>query len=129
MENVTLTIVVALLSSSALSALITGLFQAHRDKQSKKDGAEAKIEAVVEKQDEIINTQNEIKNTLKKQEIDQIRTEMKMMIYNDPSKEEDLLRMGQHYFVDLDANWTMGRTYVDWLKSRNIEIPGWVKED
>ena len=116
------TLIVGVLSSASLVALINGLFQRKRDKESKATGLESKINTILE-------DQNDIKKTLRKQEIDQIRTEMKLMIYNDPSKEDDLLRMGQHYFVDLDANWTMGKTYTEWLRSRGIEIPQWVRED
>lgn len=122
MDNSIVTIIVAILSSGALSALINGFFQSRRDKRSKENGLESKVDALTQ---EI----SELRAADKKHEIDQIRSEMKMMIYNDPDKEDDLLRMGQHYFVDLGANWTMGKTYTQWLRSRNIKIPTWVKEE
>lgn len=116
------TIILALISSGVLSTLITALFQFLQTKKSKADGLESKVDALTT---EIAD----LKKADQKREIDQIRSEMKLMIYNDPDKEDDLLRMGQHYFVDLKANWTMGRTYAEWLRSRGIDIPDWVKED
>ena len=127
--NIIVTLVIGVLSSGALAALINNIFQNKRDKSSKENGLEAKVDTLSGKLDDLVAEQTEIRDALRKQEIDQIRTEMKLMIYNDPSKEEELLRMGQHYFEDLNANWTMGKTYAEWMRSRNITVPHWVRED
>ena len=114
------TIIIAILSSGALSALITGLFQWLQTKRSKKDGLEKKV-------DDIIDDQVKIMASQKKHEGDIVRVELKLMISDFPDKEDDILKLGQHYFGDLDGNWVMWAVFKQWLDSRNLPTPLWFK--
>ena len=122
MENVTLTIVVALLSSGALSALITGLFQYLQTKKSKKDGLESKVGEIVADQKKIMDAQ-------KKHEGDIVRVELKMMIADFPDDESDILRLAEHYFKDLHGNWVMATIFKKWLSERNLKLPNWFEDN
>lgn len=123
------TLIVGVLSSGALVALINNLFQRKRDKESKATGAEAKIDTIVAKVDTIVEDQSKMMKAQKKQEGDIIRVELKLMISSFPEKEEDILRLAEHYFKDLHGNWVMATTFKQWLDERGLEIPQWYNED
>lgn len=116
------TLIVGVLSSASLVALINGLFQRKRDKESKSTGLESKVDTLVEDQMKMMKAQ-------KKQEGDIIRVELKLMISSFPEKEEDILRLAEHYFKDLHGNWVMATTFKQWLDERGLEIPQWYSED
>ena len=116
------TLIVGVLSSASLVALINGLFQRKRDKESKATGLESKVDTLVEDQMKMMKAQ-------KKQEGDIIRVELKLMISSFPEKEEDILRLAEHYFKDLHGNWVMATTFKQWLDERGLEIPQWYSED
>ena len=121
MESVTTTIIVALLSSGALSALIAGLFQIWQTKQSKKDGLESKVDTLVADQDKIIKAQH-------RHEMDILRVELKLMISDFPDQESDILRIAEHYFTD-GGNWVMSSTFLAWLQQRNLPTPPWFRNE
>ena len=123
------TLIVGVLSSGALVALINNLFQRKRDKESKATGAEAKIDTIVTKVDTLVDDQVKMMKAQKKQEGDIIRVELKLMISSFPEKEEDILRLAEHYFKDLHGNWVMATTFKQWLDERGLEIPQWYNED
>lgn len=116
------TIIIAILSSGALSALITGLFQYLQTKRSKKDGLEKKV-------DDIIDDQNKIMAAQKKHEGDIVRVELKMMIADFPDDENDILRLAEHYFHDLHGNWVMAAIFKKWLSDRHLELPNWFEDN
>lgn len=114
------TIIIAIISSGVLSIIITEIFGLIKAKKSKKDGVEAKLEALAQEQ-------KEIRGLIKQQEKDALRTELKLMISDFPDEETDILRLSEHYFKVLDGNWTMANIFVNWCKSRGIELPPWFK--
>lgn len=115
-------IIIAILSSGALSALITGLFQLLQNRKSRKSGLESKVDTLVEEQEKIIKAQ-------KKQEGDILRVELRLLISDFPDKEDDILRLSQHYFSDLHANWVMSSVFQTWLSDRNLPTPPWFTND
>lgn len=122
MDGMIVTLIVGVLSSASLVALINGLFQRKRDKESKESGLESKIDTVIADQDKIMKNQ-------KKHEGDIVRVELKLMISDFPEKEEDILRLAEHYFKDLHGNWVMATTFKQWLDERGLELPQWYNED
>lgn len=115
------TIVLALISSGVLSTLITAFFQYLALKKSQKTGLESKVDDIIEEQKQIINAQ-------KKHEGDIVRVELKLMISDFPDKEDDILRLGQHYFRDLSGNWVMQNVFRQWLDDRGIDPPIWLEK-
>jgi hypothetical protein len=116
------TIIIAILSSGALSALITGLFQLLQTRKSRKTGLESKVDTLVEEQGKVMKAQ-------KKQEGDILRVELRLLISDFPDKEDDILRLGEHYFNDLHANWVMYSVYKQWLTQRDLPTPPWFTND
>lgn len=115
------TIILALISSGVLSTLITALFQYLATKRSRRDGLESKVDTLVADQAAMMKAQ-------KKQEGDILRVELKLMISDFPDQEADILRLAQHYFNDLHANWVMAATFKQWLKQRGIDLPDWYND-
>lgn len=116
------TIIIAILSSGALSALITGLFQLLQTRKSRKSGLESKVDTIAETQEKIIKAQE-------RHEGDILRVELKLMISSFPEKEDDILRLAQHYFQDKQGNWVMAAVFQSWLQDRDIPAPPWFRNE
>lgn len=116
------TIIIAILSSGALSALITGLFSVLQNRKSRKTGLEAKVDKIAQEQEQIIKAQE-------RHEGDILRVELKLMISDFPEKEDDILRLGEHYFKDKHGNWVMAAVFQSWLQDRDIPAPPWFRND
>lgn len=115
------TLIVGVLSSASLVALINGIFQRKRDKESKATGLESKIDTIVADQDKIIKAQH-------RHEMDILRVELKLMISDFPDQESDILRIAEHYFTD-GGNWVMSSTFLVWLQQRNLPTPPWFRNE
>lgn len=115
------TIIIAIISSGLLSVIITEVFGILKAKRSKKDGVESKLSALIEEQ-------KDIRTLIKRQEKDALRTELKLMISDFPDEETDILRLAEHYFKDLNGNWTMANIFTRWCKEKGIDLPAWVKQ-
>ena len=120
MDNVVITLIVAVLSSGALSALSNGYFQSRRDKQSKETGLESKIDALAKKQ-------NEINNRLIVSEKDALRTQLMVLIKDFPDERTDILRLSETYFSKLGGNWILTDIFVRWCRENGVEVPKWYK--
>lgn len=114
-------IIIAIISSGLLSVIITECFGLLKAKRSKKDGVESKLSALIEEQ-------KDIRALIKRQEKDALRTELKLMISDFPDEETDILRLAEHYFKDLNGNWTMANIFTRWCKEKGIDLPTWVKQ-
>lgn len=112
------TIILALISSGVLSTLITAFFQYLQAKKSRKDGLESKVTALVSDQEKLLKD-------MKRLEGDILRVEMKVMIANFPEREEDILKIGEHYFGELHRNWVMQASFQQYLDDRGIPTPTW----
>lgn len=115
------TLIVGVLSSASLVALINGIFQRKRDKESKATGLESKIDTIVADQNKIMKAQH-------RHEMDILRVELKLMISDFPDQESDILRIAEHYFTD-GGNWVMSSTFLVWLQQRNLPTPPWFRNE
>lgn len=109
------TIIVAIISSGALSALVSGIFGLVQARKSRQKEIEEELKAVKEKLDIA--------------EKDALRTQLMVMIKLYPSEKTDILRLAEHYFVKLDGNWVMTNIFREWCEATDTKIPGWFKED
>ena len=115
------TVIIAILSSGALSALITGLFQIWQTKKSKKDGLESKVDDIAAKQQSILKAQE-------RHELDILRVELKMMIADFPDDESDILRLAEAYFTK-GGNWIASILFKKWLDERGLPFPAWYHDN
>ena len=67
----------------------------------------------------------EIKEGMVDAEKDNCRTQMLVLMADYPMQEEEMLRLAQHYFEDLDGNWYMTSLFSKWLELNHINRPKW----
>lgn len=114
------TIIIAILSSGALSAFITAFFQYMATRKSRRTGLESKVDVIAADQEKIMEAQH-------RHEMDILRVELKLMISDFPEKEADILRIGEHYFKE-GGNWVMSAVFKQWLDQRKLTVPDWYRE-
>lgn len=78
------------------------------------------IKFLIERHDQ----KNGIGATLKKLEKDGLRTQLLLLILMRPEEESEILKIAEHYFVKLKANWYMTSIFKKWCDERGLE-PDW----
>lgn len=101
------TILGIILGSDALFAFLTYLFQ-------RNDGK--------------IKLLEDIKKQQIKEETDNVRTQLLLMISNFPDETSEILEIARHYFVDLKGNWFATRVFNRWLEKYKVGKPEWFKQ-
>ena len=108
-----ITIVCAVLGSAGLFTLIQFLITRH---DRKKDRI-----SVVEQQ---LNNQAE---QLKRQEKDSCRTQLLILMADYPKEVSEIMKIGKHYFEDLQADWYLTSLFQKYLEREEITPPLWFK--
>lgn len=111
-------ILLTALASSGFFGLIQFLVTRHDQKKGKMKELTDSIES--------------LKKKIDRQERDSCRTQLLLLMSDFPENTDEILKIGQHYFQDLKANWYMSTLFAKWCKSKNIELPDWahsMKED
>lgn len=70
------------------------------------------------------DTKKNLKGTLKKLEKDGLRTQLLLLILLRPEEQTEILKIAEHYFVKLKANWYMTSIFKTWCDDHNLE-PDW----
>lgn len=65
-----------------------------------------------------------IKDKLILLEKDGLRTQLLLMILLKPEEQTEILKVAEHYFVKLKANWYMTGMFKKWCDERGLE-PEW----
>jgi len=108
-------ILAIVLGSNALTVLITAIITA----VSNRKGRLKKIEEDLEV----------IKKGQKQEEKDTLRTQLLMMIADYPNEKTDILKIAEHYFKDLDGNWTATNVFNHWVQTYcEGAQPEWFKD-
>jgi len=63
---------------------------------------------------------------LDKNERDNIRTQMLLLMSDYPEERAELFRLAEYYFKDLHGNWYMTMLFKSYLKENNLPTPEWV---
>ena len=108
------TILTIVLSSNALTVLITAIITALGNRKTKLKEIEKKLEAIEKNQ--------------KTAEKDTLRTQLLVMIADFPDETTDILRLAEHYFKDLDGNWVASALFNEWAKDHCESAPTWAKK-
>lgn len=111
-------ILLTALASSGFFGLIQFLVTRHDQKKGKAKQLTDLIEG--------------LKKKIDRQERDSCRTQLLLLLSDFPDMTEEILKVAEHYFKDLDANWYMTTLFAKWCRKANIELPSWAhskKED
>ena len=66
-----------------------------------------------------------IEKKLIKNEADSVRLQMLVLLADYPDDVNEILKVAQHYFVDVKGNWYMTSLFNRWLSDRKIAQPEW----
>ena len=100
MDNITVTIVCAILASNALFAF---------------------LQFLITRQD----TKKNVKGKLVVLEKDVLRTQLLLLILLKPEEKQEILTIAEHYFGDLRGDWYMTSIFNKWLRENEIAEPEW----
>lgn len=70
--------------------------------------------------------EQDIKGTLTKLEKDGLRTQLLLLLLLRPDEQTEILKIAEHYFVRLKANWYMTSMFKKWCDTHGLE-PEWFK--
>ena len=105
MKDTILAVVGAVLGSGLIQFLIT------RHDNNKSNPIEQKIDKILEEQ--------------KKNEKDQLRTQLLVMMNMMPNNHEEIMTLAERYFKELKGDWFYSSLFSKWLKENNVEKPMW----
>lgn len=66
-----------------------------------------------------------LKRKIDRQERDSCRTQLLLLMSDFPDMKDEILRVAEHYFKDLEANWYMTTLFSVWCEQHNINLPIW----
>lgn len=145
MSPIIITIIGAFLGSAGLFSFITFLINRHdtkhdvleelkqeheRDVQKLHD-ERVEADAILRQEREEINAETrellmEIKEQTLKNEKDNVRTQLLVLMADYPDDTAELMRCAEHYFKDLEGNWYLTPLFAKYLRDRGIVAPEWL---
>lgn len=102
------TIIVAVVGSSALTSFVQFLINRRDDKKSR------------------LNT---LEKQLKKLETDSVRLQLLVLMALEPQEKQEILKVAEHYFHELKGNWYMTPIFNKWLVNNNVAKPEWLSTE
>lgn len=106
------TIILAVLSSGLVQFFVT------RKDNQKKENIDEKLEPIGQKLDKLLNEQ-------KKNEKDNLRTQLLVMMTVMPNDHHEIMTLAERYFGQLKGDWFYSSLFNKWLKENEIEKPTW----
>lgn len=111
-------ILIAVIGSGTLGILITKIFDLISERNKLKEKQK-------EDQENVHKELAEIKAAVKLNEKDNLRTQLMVMIKDYPYETTDILRLGEHYFKDLNGNWVLTDIFGSWAAGQGVIVPTW----
>ena len=115
MENIITTLIGVLLGSGLIQFFVT------RADNKKKESIEEKLQPIGEKIDKLLTEQ-------KKNEKDNLRTQLLVMMTVMPNDHSEILTLAERYFGQLKGDWFYSSLFAKWLKENKIEKPLWFND-
>lgn len=107
-----ITVLLAVLSSGLIQFFFT------RKDTKEKENIENKLEPISSKLDKLLNEQ-------KKNEKDNLRTQLLVMMTVMPNDHHEIMTLAERYFGQLKGDWFYSSLFNKWLKENEIEKPTW----
>lgn len=83
---------------------------------------------LINRHDKRSDVLNEIIKKLDRTEKDCVRTQLLMMMNHYPNRQDEIMSVARHYFVDDRGNWFMTSLFKHWCEDNKIEVPNWFDE-
>ena len=117
-KELLLPIILACIGSTAFFSFIQFLI-------SRGDKKKEKHDELKKEHNEIKEDLDEIKELCVTHEKDICRSQLLLLISNYPEDKVEIMKLAEHYFSDLSANWYMSSIFNTWLSENNLEKPVW----
>lgn len=101
-------IVLAILGSGNIILFLKFLIERHDKKKERAEDTE----------------REDFRKALKRLEKDGVRTQLLLLILLRPDEQTEILKIAEHYFVKLKANWYMTSVFKGWCDEHQLE-PEW----
>lgn len=91
------------------------------------------IQFAITRKDGKHNTLEKIKDQLKQQEKDILRTQLLLLLLMRPKEHQEIMTIAEHYFAKppkgLGGDWYMTSMFYKWLLDEAIAQPDWFEHD
>lgn len=104
--------ILGILTSSSIIAFAQFLITRRDNKKNKNSEIESRLD--------------KIEAALVKNEKDNVRTQMLLVMSDYPQEEKELMTLAEHYFCDLRGNWYMTSIFKNYCARNNMPIPEWM---
>lgn len=122
MKETIMVAVISALTSGGCLAFVQFLIDRSDKKKDKESGVGAAIAEVKKK---IESMEMDLKEKMKKNEKDNLRTQLLVMIIWRPEEKKEILTLGERYFKELHGNWYMTSIFNKWLEDQQVAEPEW----
>jgi hypothetical protein len=106
--NTAVTIIIAVIGSTGLSAFIQFLISRHDKKHDRLADIEKKLD---------------------KTEKDSVRMQLLFLINQMPSEHNEIMTLAEYYFGNLKGNWYLSSLFNKWVTQENLETPTWFTKE
>lgn len=120
MKEILLPVLLGCLGSTALFTFLQFLISRRDNKKDKKDELRKELK-------EIKQELSEIKSLCNIHEKDICRSQLLLLIADYPEDKTEIMKLAEHYFADLKANWYMSSIFNTWLENNDTTKPDWFK--
>lgn len=110
-----ITVICAIFGSAGLFSMIQFLI-------SRRDKYKDRLQSI----DDRLDRQDE---RLLRSEKDSCRTQLLILMSDYPQDTSEIMKIAEHYFVDLKADWYLTSLFRKYLEREKITPPIWFKED
>lgn len=121
MKDSILSIILAVFGSLAAILAFTQFLITRRDT---KKGVMNDIKTAV---DDLKDDVADLKESAEKQDVDNCRQQLMLLIHISPDNVGDIIPLAYHYFVELKGDTYLTNLFDDWLVRKNIDKPIWFK--
>jgi len=104
-------VILTALASTGFFSLVQFLIKRHDERKGKTKQFADAIES--------------LKKKIDRQERDSCRTQLLLLMSDFPDMKDEILKVAEHYFKDLEANWYMTTLFSVWCEKHNINLPMW----
>lgn len=116
-------LLIAFLGASGVFSFAMFMITRH---DKKKDTEKENEDAVRDELKSIMDLLQELKDQAFKNEKDNVRTQLLLLMADYPDNTAELLECAKHYFVDMDGDWYLTPIFAKFIEARDVAKPEWL---
>ena len=123
MNTIIVTIICSFLGASGLFSFISFMIKRHDDKRNNNDEERQELRNDLKSIRDILQ---DLKDQTCKNEKDNLRTQLLVLMADYPENTLELLECAEHYFCDMHGNWYLTPIFANFLEEHGIGKPEWL---